>query len=282
MRRRWLHSVALLLVVAMVTTGCGGDEREEGEGKATPTAKAAGGVEEYCDASLAIETAPEPEFDEDASQVQQAEATKKYTRETIRPLADKAISTAPEEIQDEARVLEQALNEVEQNGDFEAVFERPEVAQAEQKVHEYDLENCGWERVDVTGVNYAFQGVPSRLETGPTSFEFRNNGTELHEMIIFRKNPGTTESFDELLTLSETNEEEAFKKVAFVGGTDGPEPPNESTFSVLDLKAGEYAMVCFIPVGFTPEAAQAAEQSKTEPEGEPHYKRGMKSEFTVE
>jgi hypothetical protein len=281
MRRDRLHYVALLLLVAMVMTACGGDEPEE-EGKATPTAKAASGVEEYCDASLAIETAPEPEFDEDASQVQQAEATKKYARETIRPLADKAISMAPEEIQDEARILDQALMEVEQNGDFEGAFDRPEVARAEQTVHAYDLENCGWERVDVAGVNYAFQGVPSQVETGPTSFEFKNNGTELHEMVIFKKNPGTTESFDELLTLGETNEEEALKKVTFVGGTSGPEPPNESTYSVVDLKAGEYAMVCFIPVGFTPEAAKAAEESKTEPQGEPHYRRGMKSEFTVQ
>lgn len=40
-------------------------------------------------------------------------------------------------------------------------------------------------------------------------------------------------------------------------------------------------MVCFIPVGTTPEAEKAAEESGKEIEGPPHFTRGMKGEFTV-
>jgi hypothetical protein len=50
----------------------------------------------------------------------------------------------------------------------------------------------------------------------------------------------------------------------------------------MALEPGRYAMVCFIPVGFTPEVAAEAAASGTEPEGAPHFTEGMIAEFTVE
>jgi hypothetical protein len=40
-------------------------------------------------------------------------------------------------------------------------------------------------------------------------------------------------------------------------------------------------MVCFIPVGSTPEADKAAQDAGRDVEGPPHFTRGMKAEFTV-
>ena len=91
-------------------------------------------------------------------------------------------------------------------------------------------------------------------------------------MVVFRKKDDTAESFDELYQMSQ---EEAMQKVdevtfAFAG-------PGGIDTTMTDLETGEYAMVCFIPVGLTPEAAQ----SGAEPQGPPHFMEGMTHEFTV-
>ena len=53
------------------------------------------------------------------------------------------------------------------------------------RLHAHDLETCEWKTVDVRAADYAFQGVPSEVDAGVTSFEFTNGGTEVHEMVLF-------------------------------------------------------------------------------------------------
>ena len=64
-----------------------------------------------------------------------------------------------------------------------------------------------------TAADYAFQGVPSEVDSGVTSFEFKNGGTEVHEMVVFRINDGVTETVDELLAMPE---EEVVTKTTMV------------------------------------------------------------------
>jgi hypothetical protein len=263
--------MALLTVLALVLVSC---REERDKGKESPSA---GEVRQYCNSVLAIETIPEPAIDFDAlTPEQQVEEVKKFARESIRPLANDIVANAPEQVKDEASVRNNAVREVENTGNLEA-FDKPEVVQASKVEHEFDLKNCGWEKVEVNAVNYAFGGVPQELKRGATSFELTNNGTEHHEMVIFRKNDGTTETFDELLALPE---DQAETKVTFVAAGDAM-PRQEGIYTVANLRSGEYAMVCFIPVGSTPEAEAAAEAAKQEIQGPPHFTRGMKSEFTI-
>jgi hypothetical protein len=270
---RVLRLVAFLTLSALGLTACGGGE----EGKRSPPPAAAGEVRQYCTSVLAVETIPEPAIDFDAlTPEQQAEEAKKFARESIRPLADDIVANAPEEVKNEIAVLNNAVREVENTGNFE-VFDRPDVARASRTAHEFDLRNCGWEKIEVTAVNYSFGGVSNELKRGANSFELKNNATEHHEMVIFRKNDDTTETFDQLLALPE---EEAEKKVTFVAANDAT-PGEEGVYTVANLRSGQYAMVCFIPVGSTPEAEKAAEEAKQEIQGPPHFTRGMKSEFTV-
>jgi hypothetical protein len=63
--------------------------------------------------------------------------------------------------------------------------------------------------VFVYGVDYAYQGLPSSVPVG-TQLRFGNRGAEAHELAVFRRNEGTTESWEELLQLPE---EEALAKV---------------------------------------------------------------------
>ena len=279
-RRRVLPAGALAL--ALVLTACG-DDADDGTAAPTSTtattaAGAAGDVEEYCAGVLEIETVGEPDIDfESASEEEVAEAVKQLAREQYQPLAQEVQAVAPDEIAADVDTLVAAVDELALTGDFEAAFETPDVIAAEERVHAFDLANCGWDQVDVNAVDYAFQGIGATYEPGPVSFELSNQGEELHELVLLRRNDGVTESFQEILA---GGEEEGMTKVTSLGGTFAT--PGEGDYAVADLEPGEYAAVCFIPVGSTPEAVAAAEESGEEPEGgPPHFTRGMVSEFTV-
>ena len=100
--------------------------------------------------------------------------------------------------------------------------------------------------ITVTGVDYAFEGVPTSVPAG-TSFSFTNAGTELHELVVMRKNEGVTESFQEILALPE---EEGITKVTVLGGVVAG--PGESAPAPVPVsEVGEYVVICFIPQGTT-------------------------------
>jgi hypothetical protein len=272
-------AVALLLLAA----ACGDSTDDETATPASTTATTAAGqvseVGEYCDKTLEIETAPEPEIDfETATPEEIAEASKQAASEVYLPLAQEIQAVAPEEIADDVDILVAAVEELTETGDFEATFESPEVEAAEERTHDFDLANCGWGQADVTALEYEFQGVAASYDAGPVSFELANEGGELHELTILRKNDGVTESIEEILG---GPEEEAMEKVTDVAGTFAE--PGEDAYVVADLEAGDYVAVCFIPVGLTPEVAGAAEEGGEEPDlGPPHFTQGMQTEFTVQ
>ncbi|MDQ3738852.1 MAG: hypothetical protein M3337_06760, partial [Actinomycetota bacterium] len=99
---------------------------------------------------------------------------------------------------------------------------------------------------------------------------------EVHEIILIRRNDDVTESFDELLALPE---EEAMSKTTFAGAAFAD--PGEEGQAVVNLEAGEYIALCFIPEGTTPEVMAEMETGGTEPQGQPHFMKGMQHEFTV-
>jgi hypothetical protein len=271
-------SLAVFLILSLGLTACGGGESERQEkGDATPkaTGAAAGNIEEYCKNFLAIEMA-QPDINFEAPPAEVVEGAKMFARQDLRPLADKVVATAPDEIKDEIAVLNQGVSDLERTGDFQ-VFETPQFVEADEAVDEYTIENCGWKEVNITATEYAFGGVAPEIEAGVTSFEFSNEGAEHHEMVIHRKNDGVTETFDQLLALSRDQLE---AKVTFAGYAEA-HPKEEGGHAVADLRPGQYHMVCFIPVGSTPEAEKAAQDAGRDVEGPPHFTRGMKAEFTV-
>jgi len=268
--RRWIAAALAVVALGTVLSACGDDDDDEGAASGSPSeAEAGGDLEIYCEKTLEIESAGEPEVDfETASEEEIATAIKSFATERLIPIADEIVANAPEAVHDDIEVLYAAVEKVADTGDFEGAFETPEVEAASDRVHEHDLDACDWNRVDVTAKEYAFEGIDSELDAGATSFEFSNKGKEAHELVVIRKNDDTEESFDELLKLPE---EEAQKKTTFVGATFGP--PGDEDYVVLDLEAGDYIALCFIPVGTTSE--------EDEGDGPPHFTQGMKHEFTV-
>lgn len=133
-------------------------------------------------------------------------------------------------------------------------------------------------QVEVVTTDYAFSDFGASLQ-GPVTFTMRNDGAELHEMVIVRKNDGVTTTFEELLALPE---DEAFAQVQFVGQTmaeGGQTAPDALTAT----DPGEYLMVCFIPQGMTtlPSLDPNASGPPDLGDGPPHFTLGMLREFSI-
>ena len=137
----------------------------------------------------------------------------------------------------------------------------------------------GADGVTVTGVEYAYQGVPESAKAG-TVVTFVNGGNEVHEIVAIRRNEGVSTTLDELLAMPE---EESSKLVSFLGVAVAS--PGETAPETIALdQPGGYIFLCFIPVGTTEMPSLAPDATPNEsllPDGPPHFVQGMVAEFSV-
>ena len=96
---------------------------------------------------------------------------------------------------------------------------------------------------------YAMTPEPVEISAGTVTFEVKNEGTLVHEMVVIKTDKGAAN----LGTDGEADETGAVDEVADL-------PAGESKTLELDLKAGKYALVCNLPG---------------------HYAAGMYADFTV-
>lgn len=260
-----IRAFAVASCLALVAVACGDDDEEPtaaGEDTTTTTEAEEGGEgedSEYC------RLAKELDESEEMPTVEQFEAIR---------------DAAPEEISEEVDVVVDAI--VAADGDLGKAFADPAVEENIGAIEDYEADACGLgedgeegeegedgpvtepiegaQVIPVTGVDFAFEGIPAEIEAGPTSFSFTNEGEAAHEMFIARLGDGV--DLDELLAADrEPTEEEAQE----IGGTSS-EPGGKTTYvNAENLEPGTYAVLCFIPG----------------PEGKPHFQLGMKTTFTV-
>jgi uncharacterized cupredoxin-like copper-binding protein len=96
---------------------------------------------------------------------------------------------------------------------------------------------------------YAMTPEPTEISGGKVTFEVKNEGTLVHEMVVVKTDKGAAN----LGTDGEADESGAVDEVADL-------PAGESKTLELDLDAGSYALVCNLPG---------------------HYSQGMYADFTV-
>lgn len=254
---------------------CGDDDDEE---ESAPATTLSSQTQAFC-ADVVTANTLEPEVPEGLPEDEQMRRSQEFFQTQYLPVIRKIESEAPAAakgpVDEITRLFEEKGPGAFEDEGFPAIALRANEAAAAA---------CGAGETRVTGVDYAIQGMPASLQAGRRHFRFTNTGTELHEMVVLRKKPTTTESFDQILALGAENQEAAEAKVDQVGASfalpaSAGGPGDASAF--LDLTPGQYVMVCFIPVGLTPQAAQQAEETGQEPQGPPHFTRGMKTEFTV-
>ena len=155
-----------------------------------------------------------------------------------------------------------AYTTVAETGNPEGM-EDPTVTEAQKEIGEILHESCDGTRLDVTGVDYAFEGLPEEVAAGPVSIAFTDGGTEEHEIMVVKLAPGETLTLDELLALPP---DEAFAHVVPIAVTWGA--PGETSYTAMDLEPGTYFALCNIPIGGGEEGA-------------PHHTAGMKQTFVV-
>lgn len=238
-------TLALALSLAVTTAAACGDDDDDVT--AAPTVPAEGAVPaEACDAYVGLGSAMagDPAAAGDA--------------------IDAFTATAPETLADDAAVIGETYTAMAEGGDPSA-FGEPEFVEAAAAVADAYFAGCDPSEVlEVSGIDYGFEGIPDEIDAGRVAIRFTNDTThdEAHEMVLFRRNDGVDDPIEDLLALPE---EEIFSKVAMAGVVFADAPGSEAT-TMLDLEPGSYVALCFIPTGGGED-------------GPPHFISGMVAEF---
>jgi hypothetical protein len=117
-------------------------------------------------------------------------------------------------------------------------------------------------QVTIKAHDYSYDG-PTKLNAGLVTIKLTNEGQEMHHAQLARLNDGV--SMDQIEQAFQTDPNAALALVTLVGGP-GAIGPGQSTEVTLDLAAGQYLAMCFIPSA----------------DGVPHMAQGMLSTFVVE
>ncbi len=67
--------------------------------------------------------------------------------------------------------------------------------------------------ITVVAKDYHYEGLPTTVPVG-TTITLDNQGSEVHEIVIVRRNDGVTQTWDELLAMSQ---DQAFQYITPVG-----------------------------------------------------------------
>jgi len=257
--RRARHALVGVIIVtlALAGTACSDDDdaAETGSSGDTTTEETTGGGGGEADAELAAFC--------DAF----AEVTRAFDGEEPPPAEEGEAmlvdveQNAPEELAEPVEAAVTAAREA--LGGDESAFDDA-FFESIAAIDGYRFDHCPTDaQVEVAAVEYAFEDAPATVPAGTVAFKMSNEGEEEHEMVVFARAEGETRSFQELVELPEGESDDA---VRFVGAAFAP--PGSDGVVIADLEPGDYAMVCFIPVG-------GAE------DGPPHAAEGMLAEFTV-
>ncbi|MCZ7570175.1 MAG: hypothetical protein M5U01_16540 [Ardenticatenaceae bacterium] len=111
------------------------------------------------------------------------------------------------------------------------------------------------QEVTIKGNEYAFD-APEQINAGWTRVTFQNTGKEEHQVNFARIKDGKTMA--DLQAAMQQNLDSALGLLDFYGGVSGI-PGGTSGTVVLDLKEGQYVMICFLPA----------------PDGTTHVEHGM-------
>ncbi len=136
--------------------------------------------------------------------------------------------------------------------------------------------NCGFPVLDVSAIDYQFEGISGPLTAGAYVVEFTNNApAEHHELVLSQVDAGVNFPLKKLLALSS---EGSASRVVRVGAAFAE--PGDTETLVVFLEPGRYIYACFIDVGTT----SGGDEHGADEHGaaaEPHWKEGMRGQVEV-
>lgn len=230
----------------------------------------------FCDtaiqADMTASAGPDVDF-EAATQEEIQEALGEFG-DRLMPMLEDLGANAPEELSEAIGTITEGMQSGMETG--EDPMGSPEFQEADATVDQFILENCeDLTVVEVLMVDYAFEELPDTMEPGLTAIRARNDGEELHELVLFRIDDDVDASIEELLELPEDEVDEMIEFHGFAVAA-----PGEEAVTFADLEPGRYGMICFIPVGTT--SMEDLPEEDDDVTGPPHFTQGMVAEFEVE
>ena len=224
--RRRTVIAALSVALAAGLAGCG-DDKESAD--VTAACKAQADV--IAGFTTLFTTVPEPPEDgppppEFAGQVQSV-----FDANIAVPLAA-LVANAPDEIKDEVDEIALKSKEFRDSAD-PSTIDSDDFSTLTDTVDAYMQENCTGTKVKVEAVNYAYKDLPATLAAGLVRIELEDTATEAHEMVLFTRKAGVTDSWDAILALPDDQME---PKVNFIDATSTD--PGQSGYLVTDPAAG--------------------------------------------
>jgi hypothetical protein len=142
--------------------------------------------------------------------------------------------------------------------------------------------------IEVTAVDYGFEGLPDTIEAGSKLSLTNSSDKEAHELVAILIPEGEERPVEELISLPEEEIDAIFGSaepatviLAAPGQTDQPGAVvGDGTIT----EPGRYAVVCFLPVGGDPAVVldPNAEGPPDTGDAPPHAAQGMFAELTVE
>jgi hypothetical protein len=247
--------LAVVVALSLVGAACGDDDDDaatddtpaaDSADSGSDTTAATGDSAAFCQARVDLEAqfgAEQPDVD------------------AVTGILEDFQAAAPADLAENVTGLSEALAGAAESGGDPA--EDPAFAENIDPIDQYVLEECGFEQVDVSASEYKFEGVPATVPAGTVAVNLTNDGTEPHEMIMFKRADGEDRTIEELLALPE---EEMFSALSFAGAAQAD--PGKNGVSIATFDPGRYIAVCFLPAGGN--------------EGSPpHFMQGMTAEFEV-
>lgn len=280
-RRRAAAPVVGALALVAVLAGCGSNDDAGGAasdttaassdatGEQTETTEATDGPstvsdEPICAAWLATDAAGTALGDPDASP-DDAEAATQAIADALKGVE------APTGLEDQLATANDAVAAA--LGGDPAAFEASEFNAALAELGAWVHDECGFEQVEVTTVDHAFEGIDGELAAGPVSFHVANEGADAHVVVLHRIADDSDVTADDLFADGQVDDEAlAAETELVVSGAFAP--PGGEGFVTADLAPGRYVVFCPIPAGF-------AGDGPPDPTADPHAALGMHAELTV-
>jgi hypothetical protein len=142
--------------------------------------------------------------------------------------------------------------------------------------------------IEVTAVDYGFQGVPETVPAGTTLKLVNASPEEFHIMVVVRLDPGDERTREELMALSvdeifDPQDELRFGTLASVIFARPGEPQYLAIRGTGRVsQPGRYVIFCLISAGADPAEAAAEAEDGPSRGAHPHYQEGEFAEFTIE
>jgi hypothetical protein len=248
------------LAAMLAAAGCSTDD----DGGDTPTSAAGdtadvtpADTDAFCQGVVDYDATPRPEGGETGEP--SAEDVAAFGEALADPVAA-IVANAPDAAADAAATLHHVQQQLA-DGDSSGLYE-PGTVDAVGTIESTVADECGHTAVTVTAVDYTFEGIPTELDAGLTTFVMPNEteAGEEHVMLVAAVAEGQTLTPEEFVA----DPEGSFAKIELLGETYAP--PGATGGVTLDLAAGNYLLVC--PVS----------HDEASP---PHFMLGMISAVTV-